>query len=50
VAQELYAEWVGVRAKLSLLKAHAQCAIFAADRPGEAGSRVIADAQAQHGR
>ena len=46
--EELYAEWVAVRVKLALLNAHAQCAIFAAKRLDEDGSRVIADAQAAH--
>ncbi|KAK9838575.1 hypothetical protein WJX81_008486 [Elliptochloris bilobata] len=44
-AEEMFAEWVGARARLALLEAHAHCAVFAAGaaEPGacEAGGRRV---------
>ena len=50
LAQEVYAEWVGVRARVSLLEAHAQCAAFTAARAGDSDADIICQAQAPHAR
>lgn len=45
-----YAEWVGVRARVALLEAHAHCATLAAAAgdPDGPTARVVRQAQAPH--
>lgn len=45
-----YAEWVGVRARVALLEAHAHCAALAAAAgdPDGPTARVVRQAQAPH--
>ncbi|CAL8466413.1 g5949 [Coccomyxa elongata] len=50
IPEEVYAEWVGVRARVSLLEAHAQCAAFTAARAGDSDVAIITGAQAPHAR
>ncbi|PRW58658.1 HEAT repeat-containing 5B isoform X2 [Chlorella sorokiniana] len=47
---QLYAEWVGVRARVALLEAHAHCAALAAAAgdPDGPTARVVRQAQAPH--
>ncbi|KAL4425068.1 hypothetical protein ABPG77_010382 [Micractinium sp. CCAP 211/92] len=46
---QLYAEWVGVRARVALLEAHAHCVVLAASVPGaSATARVVRQAQSLH--
>lgn len=47
-----YAEWVGVRARVALLEAHAHCAVLAgaAGDPEGATARIVRQAQAPHRR
>lgn len=49
---QLYAEWVGVRARVALLEAHAHCAAIAAAAadPDSATARVVRQAQSPHRR
>ncbi|KAL4431040.1 hypothetical protein ABPG75_006296 [Micractinium tetrahymenae] len=46
---QLYAEWVGVRARVALLEAHAHCAVLAASAADDsATARVVRQAQSPH--
>jgi hypothetical protein len=46
---EMYAEWVGVRARIALLEAHARCTVLAASlAAGAATARMVRQAQAPH--
>jgi hypothetical protein len=45
----LYAEWVGVRARVALLEAHAHCTVLSAGmEPGGGTARVLRLAQDPH--
>lgn len=40
-----YAEWVGVRARVAVLEAHARCAVYAAGSKDSATREIILQAQ-----
>lgn len=44
-ASEVYAEWVGARARVALLEAHAHCAAFASASQHAAASDLVRGAQ-----
>lgn len=44
----MHAEWVGTRARLALLEAHAHCAVFAAGAGDAAARELVRSAQALH--
>lgn len=46
--QDVYAEWVAVRAKVALLEVHAHFAVFAATSSNEASRHAVAHAHAPH--
>jgi hypothetical protein len=49
VQEELYAEWVGVKARVALLEAHAHCASLAARAGSDsAAARIVRSAQGPH--
>jgi hypothetical protein len=48
---QMYAEWVGVRARVALLEAHAHCTVLAAAAAaadGATSARVVRQAQSPH--
>ena len=47
---QVHAEWVGMRARLALLEAHAHCAVFAAGAGNAAARELVRKAQAPHAR